>query len=70
MSAEEEQALLELSPAPDFQAAAQELIGFTKQRAGTLPYLQLRDQLNRAQTGLASQRRLLGDQQDALTRRG
>ena len=66
MSTAEEAQLLGLSDAPEFQAAAEGIIALMKQRATPLAYLQLRDQLNRAQSTLAQSRRIFADQQDVL----
>ncbi|MFN9720257.1 MAG: TolC family protein [Planctomycetota bacterium] len=66
MSKEEEEAILALSDDPDYLAAAQDLIGFKNQQTTTLSYLQLRDQLNRAQSTLAQSQRQYADQQDNL----
>ncbi len=66
MSKAEEEAILALSDDPDYLSAAQDLIGFKNQQTTTLSYLQLRDQLNRAQSNLAQSQRIYADQQDAL----
>jgi outer membrane protein TolC len=66
MSKDEENAILALSDDPEYQAAAQDLIGFKVQRTTTLSYLQLRDSLNRSQSSLAQSQRQYADQQDNL----
>jgi len=66
MSEAEEQSLLTLSQDREYQDAAQELIDFKKQQTTSLSYLQLRDSLNRVQSGLANNQRQLADQQDTF----
>jgi len=66
MSPAEEEMLLAVSAEPEYQAAAQVLIGFKSQKTTTLSYLQLRDRLNGSQTQLAQSGRNFADTQDAL----
>ena len=66
MSADDELLLLSISEDADYKSKVQELIDFKKQQVTTLPFLQLRDRLNRSQSNLANSQRTLADQQDNL----
>lgn len=66
MSDEEQVALLAVSDAPNYQAAAEQLIGFRTNETATLGLIQLINDLNNAESTLIGARQRLADSLDSF----